>query len=334
MGRRCDLVLGGGGVRGLAHVGALAALEDAGLTAERVAGASAGAIAGALVVAGVAPTRMRQLAHDLDYRGFALADLIDRATSTRGLARLLERRAPEPVDPRAWLAELLAEHGVETFGDLRVDDPDADLPPGRRYRLVVRCLDVVHRRAVRLPWDYPRYGLDPDRQSVADAVRASMSVPFVFAPVPIGAEGDERAGLLVDGGLTSGFPVTLWDRRDGRDPRWPTFGVRLLPRDRTPARPEGNLGFLRALLDTMLESGDATEPTDVRDEERTVRIDTAHLRPLDLGTDQAATDALFEAGREAMEAFLDGLEAAGGDEAADGGRRRAGAAPGGEAQPG
>jgi NTE family protein len=316
VGGRCDLLLGGGGVRGLAHVGALAAVEEAGYEVQRVAGASAGAIAGALVVAGVAPARMRQLAHDLDYRGFALADLIDRATSTRGLARLLERRAPEPVDPRAWLAELLAEHGIETFGDLRVDDPDADLPEGRHYRLVVRCLDVVHRRAVRLPWDYPRYGLDPDEQSVADAVRASMSVPFVFAPVPVGPLGDERAGLLVDGGLTSGFPVTVWDRRDGRDARWPTFGIRLLPRDRRPVRPDGNLAFLRALLDTMLESGDATEPTDVRDEERTVRIDTSGLRALDLGTDQTATDELFEAGRRAMRAFLDGLDRSGGASAA------------------
>ena len=44
---------------------------------------------------------------------------------------------------------------------------------------------------VRLPWDYRRvYGLDPDEQSVADAVRASMAIPFFFRPVTLTARPD------------------------------------------------------------------------------------------------------------------------------------------------
>ena len=46
-----DLVLEGGGVKGIALVGAISVLEDAGLTFPRVAGSSAGAIVGGLVAA-------------------------------------------------------------------------------------------------------------------------------------------------------------------------------------------------------------------------------------------------------------------------------------------
>jgi NTE family protein len=34
---------------------------------------------------------------------------------------------------------------------------------------------------------------------------------------------------LVDGGVLSNFPVEIFDRTDGQDSRWPTFGVRILP---------------------------------------------------------------------------------------------------------
>jgi NTE family protein len=42
--------------------------------------------------------------------------------------------------------------------------------------------DVTHGRLLRLPWDYGRFGLDPDEQLVADAVRMSLSIPFYFEP--------------------------------------------------------------------------------------------------------------------------------------------------------
>ena len=82
---------------------------------------------------------------------------------------------------------------------------------------------------VRLPWDYRRvYGLDPDEQSVADAVRASMSIPFFFRPVTLTSAAG-RTSTLVDGGLLSNFPIDSLDRRDGKTPRWPSFGVTVLP---------------------------------------------------------------------------------------------------------
>ena len=52
------------------------------------------------------------------------------------------------------------------------------MPTARRQTITLTTSQMV-----RLPWDYRRvYGLDPDEQPVADAVRASMSIPFFFNP--------------------------------------------------------------------------------------------------------------------------------------------------------
>jgi len=297
---RCDLVLGGGGVRGAAHIGALTALEEAGYSVVRSAGASAGAIASAFAVAGVPATTLRELFEALDLTRFVFADVVARLRTRRGVGRLADRWSDEAAEPLTWLTEILADQGIHTFGDLKVADPDATDPPERSYRLVVRCLDIMQRRVVRLPWDYARYGLDPDAQSVAQAVRASMSVPLVYDPVRIGGEG--RTGLLIDGGLTSGFPVTVLDRQDGALPRWPTFGIRLLPR--APANgevPDGGLALARMVMDALLDAGDLLEPLTDCDEHRTVRIDLSETSQLDLSSEQ---DEVFADGHATMARFL------------------------------
>ena len=304
MGGPVDLVLGGGGIRGIAHVGALSALDAAGWTPHRVAGASAGAMAGALWVAGASPAAMRGYLEELDYRGFAFADVVGRLARRPMVGAVVERLNPSTVDPLVWFDSLLAEHGVRTWSDLRLDDEDAvaSLPPERRYRLVVRCLDVVNRRVVRLPWDYHHYGLGPDEQAVSEAVRASMSVPLVFDPVEIGT-GDQR-GLLVDGGLGTAFPVSVFDRTDRRPARRPTFAVRLVPRSRTSGWPDGDVALVRAVVETMLEAGDQLEPVGHCDERRTIRVDASAVVALDVRMTGDEEDALFTEGLRATEAFL------------------------------
>ena len=298
---RCDLVLGGGGTRGWAHIGALAALEDHGFEVVRAAGASAGAVTGAFAIAGVPAATLRELFEELDFTRFALADVVGRLGSRRVVGRFARRWSDADVAPLHWIKTVLDDQGVETFGDLRIADDDA--PPERRYRLVVRCLDVVQRRVVRLPWDYHRYHLDPDAQSVAEAVRASMSIPFVYDPVRLGTDDADRQGLLVDGGLTSGFPVSVLDRRDGRPPRWPTFGIRLMPRPRPRAEvPEGGLAFARMMVDALLDSNDQLEPGSPLDELRTLRIDASDVGVLDLDGDDG--QELFDEGHRAMSGFL------------------------------
>ena len=83
-----------------------------------------------------------------------------------------------------WIRSELKNLGITTFGDLALDD--AQMLEERRYRLAVTVTDMTTGQLVRLPWDYRRvYGLDPDDQPVADAVRASMAIPFYFRPVTL-----------------------------------------------------------------------------------------------------------------------------------------------------
>lgn len=299
----CDLVLGGGGVRGVAHIGALTALEEADYEVVRVAGASAGALAGSFAVAGVGAGALKELFEELDTTRFVLADLIGRLRDNRAMSRLLSRFSSDETDPLTWISEVLEEQGITTFGDLKVSDVDDDAPIEQRYRLVVRCLDILGRRVVRLPWDYARFDLDPDAQSVAEAVRASMSIPLVYDPVRIGNRDTGRQALLIDGGLTSGFPVDVLDRIDGRPPRWPTFGIRLLPRPPgTPQLPSSNVELARMVVDSLLDTSDQLAPASPCDEVRTVRVDLSEVGILDLDADEEYD--LFSDGYAAMRDFL------------------------------
>lgn len=62
-----DLVLEGGGVKGIGLVGAYTALEEAGYSFHRIAGTSAGAIVGALIAAGMSPVELKNVMREIDY---------------------------------------------------------------------------------------------------------------------------------------------------------------------------------------------------------------------------------------------------------------------------
>ncbi|TFV58133.1 Patatin [Geodermatophilus sp. DF01-2] len=220
-----DLVLEGGGVKGIALVGA--ALELLGrYRFERVAGSSAGAVLAAFLATGLDAEGVLERASRLEYD--RVPDAWAPVPVVAPAIGLLTRSGLHPGRYiTEWVRRELADLGVHTFGDLRRDDPGDDpaLAPWQRYRLVVTATDVTRGRLLRLPWDYREYGLDPDAQPVADAVRASLAIPYFFAPRTLRNRRTGGRSTLVDGGVLSNFPVETFDRTDGAVPRWPTFGV-------------------------------------------------------------------------------------------------------------
>jgi NTE family protein len=226
-----DLVLEGGGVKGLGLVGAVGRLMRAGYSFPRVAGTSAGSILAAFVAAGMSADELADVMDRLEYprvpdRGPpGLAGVSEAASLLRGGG------AYEGDYLRDFVYKELEKRGVTTFRDLRRTDRQADknLKPYQRYKLVVMVTDITRGRLLRLPWDYRRLHLKPDEQLVADAVRASSSIPFYFDPVTVrdGESGEETT--LVDGGVLSNFPIEVFDRTDGAEPRWPTLGVKIIP---------------------------------------------------------------------------------------------------------
>lgn len=309
---KCDLVLEGGGVKGIGLVGAVSVLEEAGYSVQRVAGTSAGAIVGSLVAAGTPAARLAEIMAGLDWRRFQDRSLVDRIPLCGpALSLALDKGLYEGRYLHDWLAERLAERGVRTFEDLaitREQDPGSALPPEERYRLAVVVSDVTCGLMRTFPADYGRYGLAADDVPVADAARASASIPFFFEPVTLEDVQARRDVVLVDGGLLSNFPVEVFDRRDGRPPRWPTFGIKLSAKG--PATPPGTpvrglASLSLALLKTLIGHTDRAHLNDPDVVERTIFVDTDGVRATDFDLDRATADRLYQNGRRAAREFLD-----------------------------
>lgn len=163
--KRLGLALGSGSARGLAHIGVIKALEQAGLRPDVVTGTSMGAVVGAMYAAGKTPEELEAIATSYDIKSLlALADV----ALQRGAVM-----AGEKVEA------FLAEHLPERFEDLKIPFGCAstDLTTG--------------------------HGVKHTAGDLRRAVRASLSIPVIFAPVT----GDGH--VLVDGFLTDPIPVVL-----------------------------------------------------------------------------------------------------------------------------
>ncbi len=311
-----DLVLEGGGVKGIGLVGAYTRLKEAGYEFHRIAGTSAGAIVGSLIAADMPVDELRQVMLEVDYGSFQDKGFLDHLGLVgKGVSLLFEKGIYEGRYLHEWLDGLLTGLGKRTFGDLRIEDAGSSLPPERAYRLVVMASDVTRGRIARLPWDYPLYGLNPDDQLVADAVRASMSIPFFYEPVRLHARDDRGkpvVSYMVDGGMLSNFPVEVFDRTDGRAPRWPTFGMKLSAKPKGPELVkfdiEGTFGLARAMVGTMTNFHDQMHIDDPSVLARTMFVDTAHVKATDFDIDEGTQDLLFAHGRRSATKFLEGWD--------------------------
>jgi NTE family protein len=196
---RIGLVLSGGGARGLAHVGVLAVLEQAHVPIAAIAGTSMGAIIGGLYASGVSAAELERELVALDWDAL-FASRVPRAA-------LAQRRKEEDFD---------VSPAVEL--GLQPDSGELMLPLGgvssRGLELLLRRYALPARRAVNfdaLPIPFRAVATDMetgapvvfDQGDLASALRASMSVPGVFAPIEV----DGR--ILGDGGLVNNLPVDV-----------------------------------------------------------------------------------------------------------------------------
>jgi NTE family protein len=194
---RVGLVLGGGGARGAAHIGVLKELERMRVPVDAIVGTSMGAIVGGLYATGMSADELEELVASLDWAG-ALSDEPERDDLS---FRRKQDDSQVPIDFELGVrgTSLLLPKGVIM---------------GQKLDLLLRelTLDVSHIDDFdELPIPYRAIASDIERGEVwvmsrgdlARSIRASMSVPGVFAPVRI----DNR--LLVDGGLVGNLAVDV-----------------------------------------------------------------------------------------------------------------------------
>jgi NTE family protein len=298
-----DGVFEGGGVLGIAFLGAARCCSDLGIRWKGLAGTSAGAITASLLASNLTIDRLEQILGDLDFSAFLSkktsilvrngdpSDDLDDPVYMVGNLKLIGQLGEYSTEPfKSWLDRALGEGGLVRFGDVSKSDPQREL------KVVVS--DISHGEMKVLPEDVPG---DPTQFSVAEAVRLSMSIPFFFVP------GKLDGAVIVDGGILSNFPLWIYDEPDpGKPPAWPTFGFRLLDRsEQQVAQVKSVTDILAAMFRTMMYASDRHYLSQ-RNQGRVIDIDITDagvkVTQFNLGNDHK--DRLYRIGYECTRDFF------------------------------
>ncbi|PSL43180.1 NTE family protein [Salsuginibacillus halophilus] len=284
-----DAVFAGGGVKAVAFIGALRAMEQKNLSMNRVAGTSAGALTAALVKAGYTSDELLEIVKNTDPNALLDAPFparLCRLTHWLSVYWRLGLYKGEALEE--WIEELLAKKMVRTFRDL----PEGSL------RIVAS--DLSAGRFMVLPDDLKEYGYNPDTFPIAKAVRMSCALPYFFEPVKL-KQGRGRCVYVVDGGVLSNFPLWLF-KNEQEKLRRPLIGFQLKPEiDAAARRPiENAVEMYKSLFETMRKAHDLRYIKQT-DAEHIVFIPADQLKATDFQAVAEDLPALIELGEKAAE---------------------------------
>lgn len=192
--RKLGLVLGGGGLKGLAHIGVLQVLAEHRIPVFSISGTSSGSIIAAFLAAGISPYEMEKIVLQIkpnDYLDYNISGLLK-----YGLSLLIPGKNPtiDGLIKGNKLAELLAKlTGYKTLGEAKI--PLA----------IIACNintgeEVIFSNIMPMPENqvvFVREAL------LSEAVRGSISIPGIFVPYYF------RGMQLVDGGIKAIVPVAI-----------------------------------------------------------------------------------------------------------------------------
>lgn len=192
---KVGLVLSGGGAKGIAHIGVIRELEKKGIKPDYIVGTSMGALIGGLYACGYTPDELDTIINSLDWE-YLLNDEIKRSNylvgqSSKNKTALisLPLKGLTPNLPSG----LYAGHNILTLIEIltrnyskKMNFDELEIP--------FRCIGTNIETGEEKVFNNIR---------LADALRASMSIPSVFNPYEIDNE------LYVDGGLVNNFPTDI-----------------------------------------------------------------------------------------------------------------------------
>ena len=194
---KIGLVLGGGGAKGAAHIGVLKILEEQHIPVDYIAGTSMGAIVGALYASGLSADELEKVLTSIDWDDIFSGDPERKDVDWRRkredyqfLTKLeLGVKGGKILMPKGIIKDQKVNVLFETMmlHASGIDDFDKLPIPFRAVATDLETGEMVVLRSGRL----------------ADAARASMSVPGVFPP----AEINDR--FLIDGGIVRNLPVDV-----------------------------------------------------------------------------------------------------------------------------
>jgi NTE family protein len=312
-----NLVFSGGGIRGIAYLGALEILDEFGIikNIQRVAGASAGAITAAVVSFRLSVSDTQALVNNLDFTKIPQLETekkswklinIPEEESSRRFFRDFGWYSSEYF--YHWLQEIIADqvngNSRATFSDFK--------RKGFRDLFIV-ATNVSRQRAEIFSPDHT-----PD-VAVADAVRMSMSIPLFFEALRFDGKKFGAGDYYVDGGLYDNFPVHIFDKteyagkswafRDGVN--WETLGLFLYPdqikRPAEPEIPENVWEFISLMLRNLYHAHEiASYEASTVDKNRTIEISDQGISAMnyDIQVGDEKYQLLYESGRKAVQDFF------------------------------
>lgn len=290
---KADAVFEGGGVKGIAFVGAICKLEKEGYRWNKVAGTSAGSIIAALLAAGYSGEELNEIMMKNNYK-----ELVDRNQFNylhllgNYLGIFINKGIYSGDNIQNWIQSLLERKGKTKFKHVFSDG---------EFKLKIIASDITKRDIFIIPDDLPQYNIDPMEFDIAKAVRMSISIPLFFTPVQI--KCGKLVDYVVDGGITSNFPVWTFDVNG--IPRWPTFGFKL--KDKSVSfTSQGKKDLLSFILDTIGTVTDKKEEryTIERDQVRTMYIDTLGVKTTEFNLSKEKSNMLFKSGYAAASRFI------------------------------
>jgi len=194
---RIGLVLSGGGARGLAHVGVLKVLERERIPVDVIAGTSMGAIVGGLYASGLSADQIETEVKRLDW-GNVFASRVDRP-------ELSQRRKEQDFEVSPLIEVGVGRDGLKApLGSLSSRVLESHL-----RRLTLPASQKAHFDQLPIPFRAVATDMETgqpvviDQGDLATALRSSMSVPGIFAPVEVNGR------ILGDGGLVNNTPVDV-----------------------------------------------------------------------------------------------------------------------------
>lgn len=322
-----NLVFEGGGVKGIAYIGALNVLTDREIISgiKKIGGTSAGAINAILLGLGFTSKETKDILWSLDFNDF----MDDSWGVVRDTKRLIEKFGWYKGNYfRDWIGKLIKEktgNSESTFSDIEA------MKDKRNFK-------SLYFMGTNLSTSFSEVfsAEHTPRTCVADAVRISMSIPLFFA-----AKRSVRGDVYVDGGVLDNYPIKLFDRikylssENYTETKYykainsqisasersiskyvynkETLGFRLDPKDeiavfRDHAEPphkkiDDFFGYTWALIHTVLEAQQSAH-LHSDDWARTVYIDSLGVSTTDFDLPDSKKKALVKSGKKcALEYF-------------------------------
>ena len=207
-----NLVCEGGGVRGIAHVGAICALEELGYTFKSFAGTSVGAFVTSLMAAGYSGEELKDIIFSTDFNIYihktilSTLPLIGKNLSIIKSKGIFSTSAIEKLLDDLYLAK-----GKIYLKDICIDN-------------YFKCIatDITKKQLLILPEDLSKYDIDWMNLPISKAVKMSISLPLIFIPEKLKTPNGNC--YIIDGGVMSNFPIWLFDNSKDETP---TFGLKL-----------------------------------------------------------------------------------------------------------